>query len=76
MPNDSQKHLNNKELPSKQNKRYLVHFKFFESLKSIPDSLKDFKSLRVRVLEITGDGGPPPLSIRCRYQHLSMERLT
>ena len=27
MPNDLQKHLNNKRLPWKQNKRYFVQFK-------------------------------------------------
>ena len=39
MPNDSQKHLNNKRLSWKQNKRYLVHFTFSEGFKSTPNSL-------------------------------------
>ena len=57
MPNDSQKHLNNKQLPWKQNRRYLVHFTFSEGLKCTPNDLQNFKSLRVRVLEIMGGGG-------------------
>ena len=64
-------HLNNKWLPWKQNKRYLVYFTLSSSLKST-NSLQNFKSLRVRVLEITGgrvgSNPPPPLSIRCGYQ--------
>ena len=63
MPNDLQNHLNNKWLPRKQNKRYLVYFMFSVSLTSTPNSLQNFKSLRVRVPEIN-----PPLSIRCGYQ--------
>ena len=53
MPNDSQNHLNNKWLPWKQNKRYLVHLTLSASLKSTPYSLQNFKFLRVRVLGIT-----------------------
>ena len=62
MLNDLQKHLNNKRLSWTQNKRYLVNFTFSESLMSTPNSLQNFKSLRVRVLEIMGEGlAQPPL---------------
>ena len=57
MPNDLQNHLNDRWLPWKQNKRYLVHFMFSVGLKSTCNSLQNFKSLTVRVPEITGGGG-------------------
>ena len=50
----AKKHLYNKRLVWKQNKRYLVHFTFSKSFKS---SLQNFKSLKVRVLEIIGGRG-------------------
>ena len=53
MPNDSQKDPSNKRLMWKQSKRYLVHFTFSESFKSTSNNLQNFKSLRVRVFEIT-----------------------
>ena len=66
MRNDSQNYLSNKQLLWKQDKRYLVHFAFCESFKSTSNSLQNFKSLNVRVLEIMwGLALPPPLSIRC-----------
>ena len=73
MPNDLQNRLNNKWLPWKQNKRYLVHFMFSVSLKNTLNSLQNFKSLSVRVPEIMGGGGGGGginllLSIRHRYQ--------
>ena len=57
MPNDSQDHFDNKWLPWKQNKKYLVYLMFSASLKSTPDSLQNFNSLKIRVLEITGGRG-------------------
>ena len=56
MPKDS---LSNKRLPWKQSKRYLVHFTFSEGFTSAPNSLQNFKSLRVRVVEITGGLAQP-----------------
>ena len=60
MPNDSQNHLSNKWLPWKQNKRYLVYLTFSASLRNTPNSLQNFKFLRVRVLEITEEFRSPP----------------
>ena len=63
MLNDSENHLNNKWLPWKQNKRYLIYSKFSMSLRSTPNSLQSFQSLRVRILEITGWARPPYLPL-------------
>ena len=59
------------------NKRYLVHFTFSESFKSTSNSLQNFKSLRVRVLEITGglSHPPPPPVLGVGTKHLSMGRV-
>ena len=45
IPIDSQKPMNNKQLPWKQNKRYLIHFTFSESQKSTANSIQNFMSL-------------------------------
>ena len=74
MPRSSQNYLNNKWLPWKQNKRYLVHLTFSASLKSTTNGLQNFKSLRVRVrarvriLEITEVQG-------VSTKHLSMGKV-
>ena len=59
MPQDSQKHFCNKQVLRKHNKRYSVHFTFCESFKSTPNSLPNFKSLKVLFLflEIIGEWG-------------------
>ena len=59
MPNDSQKHLSDKRLAWKDNKKYLVHLTISESLKS----LQNFKSVRIRVLEVMGRY-PSPLEYK------------
>ena len=52
MPNNSQKHLNKKRLPCKQNKKqFTLHF--FEGFVIATNSIQNFKPLRVRVIEIT-----------------------
>ena len=51
-------------------------FKVSASLKSTSISQQDFKCLRVRVLEITGEGGwlnPRPLVYGVGTKHLSMQ---
>ena len=64
MPNDSQNRFNNKWLPWKQNKRYLVQLTFSAKFLTFSTSLQNFKSLRVRVLQITGGGrGGSPLKV-------------